>query len=70
MPKYITEAVTADVSFPTTQGLLQNVRFIFDTPVEDVLLSRDCEVTKPGKRCLKAAAAFKVPALLFFLSFV
>ncbi|KAM3863184.1 thrombospondin-2 [Diretmus argenteus] len=29
------------------RGLLQNVRFIFDTPVEDVLQSRDCEVTKP-----------------------
>ncbi|AWP14148.1 putative thrombospondin-2 [Scophthalmus maximus] len=28
------------------RGLLQNVRFIFDTPVEDVLQSRDCEVTK------------------------
>ncbi|XP_062257425.1 thrombospondin-2 isoform X1 [Platichthys flesus] len=28
------------------RGLLQNVRFIFDTPVEDVLLTRDCEATK------------------------
>ncbi|CAK6951656.1 thrombospondin-2 [Scomber scombrus] len=28
------------------RGLLQNVRFIFDTTVEDILLSRDCEVTK------------------------
>lgn len=25
------------------------MRFIFDTAVEDVLLSRDCEVTKQGK---------------------
>lgn len=30
------------------QGLLQNVRFIFDTTVEDVLLSRDCEIPKQG----------------------
>ncbi|KAK7902166.1 hypothetical protein WMY93_018935 [Mugilogobius chulae] len=28
------------------RGLLQNVHFIFDTPVEDVLLTRDCEITK------------------------
>lgn len=39
-----------DTCFLPTQGLLQNVRFIFDTTVEDVLQSRDCEVTKPGKR--------------------
>lgn len=35
--------------FLTKQGLLQNVHFIFDTTVEDVLLSRDCEITKQGK---------------------
>lgn len=35
--------------FFTQQGLLQNVRFIFDTSMEDILLSRDCEVTKQGK---------------------
>ncbi|CAG09458.1 unnamed protein product, partial [Tetraodon nigroviridis] len=28
------------------RGLLQNVRFMFDTTVEDILLSRDCEVPK------------------------
>ncbi|KAL7383391.1 hypothetical protein ABVT39_009646 [Epinephelus coioides] len=28
------------------RGLLQNVRFIFDTTVEDVLQSRDCELPK------------------------
>ncbi|KPP68627.1 thrombospondin-2-like, partial [Scleropages formosus] len=29
------------------RGLLQNVRFIFDTPVEDILRSKGCEITKP-----------------------
>lgn len=37
-----------DSSFPIFQGLLQNVRILFDTTVEDVLLSRDCEVPKQG----------------------
>lgn len=34
--------------FSPKQGLLQNVRFIFDTTIEDVLLSRDCEIPKQG----------------------
>uniref|UniRef100_A0A674AYB2 Thrombospondin-2 n=1 Tax=Salmo trutta TaxID=8032 RepID=A0A674AYB2_SALTR len=32
------------------RGLLQNVRFMFDTSVDDVLRNKGCEVTKPGKR--------------------
>lgn len=38
-----------DTYFLSKQGLLQNVHFIFDTTVEDILLSRDCEVLKQGK---------------------
>uniref|UniRef100_A0A8C9SQ95 Thrombospondin 2a n=1 Tax=Scleropages formosus TaxID=113540 RepID=A0A8C9SQ95_SCLFO len=30
------------------RGLLQNVRFIFDTPVEDILRSKGCEITNPA----------------------
>uniref|UniRef100_A0A673N848 Thrombospondin-2-like n=1 Tax=Sinocyclocheilus rhinocerous TaxID=307959 RepID=A0A673N848_9TELE len=32
------------------QGLLQNVRFIFDTPLEDILESRGCDLGNPGRR--------------------
>uniref|UniRef100_A0A8C6KQZ6 Thrombospondin-2 n=1 Tax=Nothobranchius furzeri TaxID=105023 RepID=A0A8C6KQZ6_NOTFU len=31
------------------RGLLQNVHFLFDTSMEDILLSRDCEVEKQGE---------------------
>lgn len=56
-------------SFLTKQGLLQNVRFIFDTTVEDILLSRDCEVTKQGKRqiCFECLKVFKPAITLKFL---
>lgn len=30
------------------QGLLQNVQFIFDIPLEDVLESRGCELANTG----------------------
>lgn len=46
--KYLTK-IHLYILFLTKQGLLQNVHFIFDTTVEDVLLSRDCEITKQGK---------------------
>ncbi|KAG7277478.1 hypothetical protein CRUP_010626 [Coryphaenoides rupestris] len=42
---YVAKGATRDSHF---RGLLQNVRFIFDTPVEDVLRSRDCEIIKEG----------------------
>uniref|UniRef100_A0A671N570 Thrombospondin-2-like n=1 Tax=Sinocyclocheilus anshuiensis TaxID=1608454 RepID=A0A671N570_9TELE len=32
------------------QGLLQNIRFIFDTPLEDILESRGCDLGNPGRR--------------------
>uniref|UniRef100_A0A6Q2Y9S5 Thrombospondin-2 n=1 Tax=Esox lucius TaxID=8010 RepID=A0A6Q2Y9S5_ESOLU len=31
------------------RGLLQNVRFMFDTSVDDILRSKGCEVTKPDE---------------------
>uniref|UniRef100_A0AAR2KJF5 Thrombospondin 2a n=1 Tax=Pygocentrus nattereri TaxID=42514 RepID=A0AAR2KJF5_PYGNA len=31
------------------RGLLQNVQFIFDTPLEDVLENRGCELENPGE---------------------
>ncbi|KAF3842215.1 hypothetical protein F7725_024166 [Dissostichus mawsoni] len=40
---YVAKGSTRENHF---RGLLQNVRFIFDTTVEDILLSRDCEVLK------------------------
>lgn len=47
-----------DTYFLTKQGLLQSVRFIFDTSIEDILLSRDCEITKQGKNV--SVLVFKV----------
>lgn len=45
----VAKICNGNIFFFTKQGLLQNVRFIFDTTVEDVLLSRDCDVPTPGK---------------------
>uniref|UniRef100_A0A8C9SBI3 Thrombospondin 2 n=1 Tax=Scleropages formosus TaxID=113540 RepID=A0A8C9SBI3_SCLFO len=32
------------------RGLLQDIQFIFDTPAEEVLASRGCEISKHGKK--------------------
>lgn len=43
------------IAYPRTntsdilQGLLQNVCFIFDTPIEDILRKKGCEISKTGK---------------------
>uniref|UniRef100_A0A8C5CPH8 Thrombospondin 2a n=1 Tax=Gadus morhua TaxID=8049 RepID=A0A8C5CPH8_GADMO len=43
---FVAKGATRESHF---RGLLQNVRFIFNTPVEDVLLTRDCEIIKEGR---------------------
>uniref|UniRef100_A0A8C5BHZ4 Thrombospondin 2a n=1 Tax=Gadus morhua TaxID=8049 RepID=A0A8C5BHZ4_GADMO len=46
---FVAKGATRESHF---RGLLQNVRFIFNTPVEDVLLTRDCEIIKEGRKLL------------------
>lgn len=59
IPKFplmgITKVFLILIDYPSTntsdilQGLLQNVCFIFDTPVEDILRKKGCEISKTGK---------------------
>ena len=55
----------------TKQGLLQNVRLVFDTTIEDILLSKDCEVTKRGEGGprLRASLDPKLPRSLTWSHF-
>lgn len=40
------------------QGLLQNICFIFDTPVGDILRKKGCEISKPGKNGVTMPAIY------------
>uniref|UniRef100_A0A8C2FKQ6 Thrombospondin 2b n=1 Tax=Cyprinus carpio TaxID=7962 RepID=A0A8C2FKQ6_CYPCA len=44
---YVAKGATRESHF---RGLLQNVRFIFDTPLEDILESRGCDLGNPAMK--------------------